>query len=83
MATFTKAPRAYYSNVVIITPSDVADLDSPIQAFIPGTAGTMKVTTVAGETVVLPSVLAGVLYPIAVTKIFDTDTTATSIAGLA
>ncbi|MBL1319581.1 MAG: hypothetical protein JKY80_02105 [Mariprofundaceae bacterium] len=70
-------------DMVLITPNDAVDLATPIRAFVAGTAGDVKVTTYAGNVVIIPS---SVVYRAAyvlgrIKKIHATGTTATEIVG--
>jgi len=47
-----------------------------------GTAGNIKVTTVAGDDVTFSGVLGGSFFPVNVVKVFSTGTTATNIIAL-
>lgn len=70
-------------DMVLITPSDTADLDTPIRAFVAGTVGDVKVTTYAGNEVVIPSnVVERAVYVLGrVRKIHATGTDALEIVG--
>lgn len=63
-----------------ITPNDSTDLTNFPRALVIGTGGTLKVTTVGGETVTL-TVVSSIL-PLMVERVFATGTTATDITGL-
>ena len=47
-----------------------------------GSAGNIKVTTVAGDIVTFNNVLAGSFFPVNVIKVFGTGTTAANIIAL-
>ena len=47
-----------------------------------GTAGNLRVTTVAGDDVTFSGVLGGSFFPVNVVKVFSTGTTATNIIAL-
>ena len=64
-----------------VVPSDTEDLDSVSRAISVTGSGTVKVTTV-GETVGIIYVAAGAVYPIRVSRIWNSDTTATGIVSL-
>jgi hypothetical protein len=72
------------SHVFLITPNDGADLTTNIRAIAFATAGTLKITTLGGETVTIPSgVLApGIIHPIRVKRVYATGTTVTNIVGV-
>lgn len=66
-----------------VTPADGADLSFPTRGILVGTAGNIKVDFVdSGTAVVLTGLLAGVIYPLAVRRIYSTGTTATNIVAL-
>lgn len=62
-----------------ITPVD-SDLSTPVRAIWVGTQGNLRVTTVSGDDFVLPNAVG--LIPIAVRRVWATNTTATGIVGL-
>ena len=64
-----------------ITPSDSADLPKPAIGLNAGGAGTIKVNMVNGDIGVTWTIAAGGVLPVAVTKVYATGTTATSIVG--
>lgn len=64
-----------------ITPSDEYDLLYPTIAIYVGNTGNIKLDLISGETITLINLVAGAWHPIAATKIFATDTTATDIVG--
>lgn len=70
-------------HVLLVTPSDSTDLTAPSRAISFGTAGALKVTTVGGETVVIPSgaLAAGIMHPLRVARIHSTSTTAANIVA--
>ena len=65
-----------------ITPGDDADLAVDTRAIWVGVSGDVKVTTVGGDTFVLPAVAAGIPIPVRVRRVWSTSTTASSIVGL-
>lgn len=70
-------------DVAVVTLSDSTDLTvSPCGGFICGTAGNVKVTTAEGTTAILYGLLAGVVYPIRITRFWSTSTTATNLTAL-
>ena len=62
-----------------VTPSDTATLDPPARALYVGASGDVKLDDLAGNTVTLVGVQAGVFHAVRATRIYATDTTATSI----
>jgi len=73
------APASY---AFVVTPVDSADLDHTTRGLFIGSAGNLKATLQGGVTVTFSGLLAGAVYPFAVTKIFSGSTTASSIVGL-
>lgn len=69
--------------VALVTPSDSADLSYVTRGISFAVAGALKVTTVGGDTVTIPSgaLAAGVIHPLRVTKVFATGTGATGIVA--
>lgn len=69
--------------IVLVTPSNDTDLVTATRGVSFAVAGDLKVTTVAGETVTIPSgaLAAGGIHPIRVVRIFATGTTATGIVA--
>lgn len=64
----------------LVTPSDSVNLTNPSRACIIATAGDVKVTTLGGETFVIPSVTAGQFLPMRFSRIWSTGTTASNIS---
>lgn len=69
-------------NLALVTPSDSANLSAPCNYIFCGGAGTLKVTTVGGQSVTLTGVVAGQILPIRATRVWSTGTSATNIAAL-
>jgi hypothetical protein len=65
-----------------ITPSDSLALVDATRAIYVGGAGALRVTMVSGAVVTLAVVQAGQIYPLRVTKVMATGTTATGLVGL-
>lgn len=70
------------TRLAAITPSDSQDLAFATRAVTVAQAGSVRLTTVGGDTGTL-YLLAGVPFPIRVNRIWATGTTATGIVGLA
>lgn len=68
-------------HAALVTPSDSTDLTVTARALLVGTSGDIKVTTAGGDTLVIPSVPAGVL-PLRVSRVWSTSTTASNITAL-
>ena len=76
-----------YTRAALVVPSDTVDL-GPIDGGFPhasglyiGTAGSLKVTTISGDVVALPNVIAG-HFKLAVRRVWATGTAATGIVAL-
>lgn len=67
------------SKAMSITPNDSTDLSDKVFALTANTAGNAKVTTVGGQTVIIP--LTAGQTVVQVKRVFDTDTTASGIVG--
>lgn len=63
-----------------ITPSDSAVLD--LNGVYVGGAGNLAVTLLDGSVITLTAIIVGTIYPLRVTKVMLTGTTATNIVGL-
>lgn len=62
--------------------SDTVDLPIIALSILVGVSGTVKVTTVGGDTVTVTGTPAGGKIPLAVRRIFTTGTSATGLVGL-
>lgn len=66
-----------------ITPSDVNDLENHTRGLYIGGAGDVKVIMANGtEAVTFTALAVGVVHPLRVRRVYDTDTTATAIVGV-
>lgn len=65
-----------------ITPNDSQELGVVTRAIYVGGGGDLRVRLISGDTVTLTGVKGGVLYPMRVTHVLATDTTATNLVGL-
>ena len=71
-----------YEGVVAATQSDTtADPAGPFAGFFASVAGVVKIQTLRNDTVTL-TILAGVIYPIAITRIWSSVTAASGLFGL-
>ena len=70
-------------DAIAVTPSDTdvinTSADRPVRAIWVGGAGNIVADTYEGNTVTLVGCLAGSLIPLSVKKIYNTNTTATSL----
>ena len=65
-----------------ITPDDAADIAQVTRAVMVSGAGDLSVVLKSGDTMTLPNLMAGVVYPFRVARVLDTGTTASGIKGL-
>jgi hypothetical protein len=66
----------------VVTPVDSADLTNTSRALYVGAAGNLKATFAHGSIVTIAGLLAGQVYPFALTKVFSGSTTAASMVAL-
>ena len=74
------SPAGHLEN---ISPNDSTDLTKATRGISIGGAGALKITTVGGETITIPSgaIAVGVVHPIRAERVFSTGTGATNIIG--
>ena len=65
-----------------VTPSDAVTYGQPTRGVYVGGAGNLTVDMVSGGTVTFVGLGAGSLLPIQAVRVYETDTTATSIIAL-
>lgn len=65
-----------------IVPDDATDLPAVTRALMVTTAGTVAVRLLNGQTLSLPGLTPGVLYPFRVLRVLVSGTTATGVKGL-
>lgn len=70
------------SHGAALVPSDSTALGRSTRAIYVGTAGDLAVRLVSGDEVTLTSVIAGMIYPVRVTHVLATGTTAGGLVGL-
>jgi hypothetical protein len=71
------------ANCVSVTPNDGADLANNTRGLMVSVAGDVKVDFVTtGSAIVLTGLLAGVVYPLQIKRVYSTSTTATGILAL-
>ena len=65
-----------------IVPDDGADLPQVTRGLLLTGAGDVMAVLKNGDTLVLPNLSAGVIYPIRIARVLATGTTATGLKGL-
>jgi hypothetical protein len=70
------------SNAAAITPNDTTDLGTVCRGIYVGGAGDLAVITAGGDTVTLTAVAVGVVYPLRVSRVLATGTTATNLVAV-
>lgn len=73
------APAA---SAAALTPTDAADLPRATRALYVGTAGDLHLRLTSGDEVTLTNAAAGMIYPLRITRVFATGTTAGALVGL-
>jgi hypothetical protein len=72
-----------YEQAFAVTQSDtVADPSGPFAGLFTAAGGTIKITTINGQTVTLNSVAAGIILPIAIQRVWSTTTNVSNLIGL-
>lgn len=76
-------PMAPARRAALVTPADGADLDFVTRGISFAAAGALKITTVGGDTLIIPSgaLAAGIMHPIFASRIWATGTAATGIVA--
>ncbi len=65
-----------------ITPDDATDLPRMTRAVMVAAAGDLAVVLKSGETLTLPALTPGAIYPVRIARVLATGTTATDVKGL-
>jgi hypothetical protein len=68
---------AYPGDAAVVTPSDTVSFE-PSVLYV-GVTGNLRVTTAEGSDVLFPAVPAGFVLPVRVTRVWATNTVASSI----
>lgn len=71
-----------HAGATAVTPDDSNDLPITAESLYIGGAGDVRVDTVESADVVFASVSAGTVLPVQVTRVYATNTTASSIVAL-
>lgn len=80
---FTPELDSPATHIALVTTSDTVDLTNVTRYISIGVAGALKVTTLGGESVIIPSgsLPVGQLIPLRVTRVWTTGTVATGIVA--
>lgn len=78
---FTSSLESPATHLTEVTPSDGSDLPQASRALNVTTDGTIRLTTVGGTTATV-YVAAGIAFPVRVTRVWQTGTSATGIVAL-
>lgn len=70
------------SSAEAITPSDVAPLATPSRSIYVGVTGDVSVVMLDGTTATFIGMVAGMAYPLRVSKVMATGTSATNLISL-
>ena len=65
-----------------IVPNDVVDLPNVTRALVLESGGDVSVVLKNGDAITLPGLTAGVIYPVRVSRVLVTGTTAAGLKGL-
>jgi hypothetical protein len=65
-----------------VTPSDSTDLAFVTRGLYVGVGGDVRVTMMSGDGATFVGLAGGMVHPLRVSRVFATNTTATSIVGL-
>ena len=80
--TYAAGPTSPIAGGFDVTPDDAVDLPILTRALLIGSAGDVVVDFADGTTLTLPNLSEGVVYPIRVSRVRATGTTAGDIKGL-
>lgn len=81
--SFTRGFTSPLTEAFSIAPDDAADLAEPTRALMVATAGDVAVRMLDGSSpVTVPALQLGVLYPLRVSRVLSTGTTASGLLGL-
>lgn len=67
----------------VISPSDGTDLTTPLRGISFASAGALKLTMIDNSVVTIPSgaLVAGIIHPMVIKRVWSTGTTATGLVG--
>ena len=80
-ASYTPGLESPASFLTEVTPSDTQDLKQTSRALNVGTSGVLRVTTAGGQQASI-YVAAGIAFPLRVTRVWQTGTTAEDIVAM-
>ena len=80
---FTPELNSPAVHAALVTPNDTTDLTTVSRYVAISAVGTLKVTTMGGDTVTIPSgaLAAGQMFPLRVSRVWASGTTATGIVA--
>lgn len=78
---YTEGLNSPPSNILTLTPNDGTDLPAVIRCINAATSGSVRVTTINGDTGTV-YIAAGVTFPIRANRVWATGTTASGLVGL-
>lgn len=81
-STYSAGLNAPASEAEAITPDDQADLPWVTRALYVGTAGSVRVIMLSGETVDFAQLQAGIMYPLRIRRVLAAGTDATNLVAL-
>lgn len=76
---FAPTLESPFTGAEAVTPSDTVPFNQPSRGILTGTAGAMRVTMLDGMIVTIPSLAAGVIFPIRVKQVHADGTAAADI----
>ena len=82
-ATRARSALGPLTRAASITPDDAIDLPFESRAVMVAAAGDLAVTLTDGDTLVLPALRPGVIYPLAVTRVRASGSTTSGVVVLA
>lgn len=77
---YTPGVRDPIQSAIVVSPNDSVDLPVVSRAIYVGSGGDMQVTLLSGDVVTFKNMLAG-WHPIRVSRIWNTETTASEIVS--
>ncbi|GEM_PF-2048111 len=82
-ATHSRSASGPLTRAADVSPDDETDLPFRTRALLVGVGGDIAAVMADGDTVTLPALRAGVIYPVCVDRVLATGTSAESVVALA